>query len=149
MSISISTVSKIDTTIFQLLQQDPIRPTIDIYSRVGRNKDVFLLHNNEDIDAVACISYNDFVPINEAELFIETDHPTVVVFYSIWSYHRGMGRHLLEMAVRDISENQPHIQRIVTMSPKTDMAREFHIRNGAMVFQENLMTVNYEYTTPR
>jgi len=34
---------------------------------------------------------------------------------------------------------------VITMSPKTDMARDFHIRNGATVLRINRTTVNYEY----
>jgi hypothetical protein len=33
----------------------------------------------------------------------------------------------------------------VTLSPKTDMARRFHLKNGAAVYRENLETVNYLY----
>jgi hypothetical protein len=33
----------------------------------------------------------------------------------------------------------------VTLSPKTDMARKFHLKNGAKIFRENEETVNYEY----
>jgi hypothetical protein len=33
----------------------------------------------------------------------------------------------------------------VTLSPKTEMARKFHLKNGAEVFRENPDTVNYLY----
>ena len=44
-----------------------------------------------------------------------------------------------------LSKNKPEIQRYVTLSPKTEMAKRFHMRNGAVVFRENEDTVNYEY----
>jgi len=31
------------------------------------------------------------------------------------------------------------------MSPKTEMARNFHYKNGARLLQANEETVNYEY----
>jgi hypothetical protein len=34
----------------------------------------------------------------------------------------------------------------VTLSPKTEMARRFHLKNGAIIFRENIETINYEYT---
>jgi hypothetical protein len=48
-------------------------------------------------------------------------------------------------AVDDIRRQYPEIKRFVTLSPKTEMARRFHIKNGAVVFRENTDTVNYEY----
>jgi hypothetical protein len=38
-----------------------------------------------------------------------------------------------------------YIKRFVTLSPKTEMAKRFHLKNGAIVFRENEETVNYEY----
>jgi len=47
--------------------------------------------------------------------------------------------------VRQIKQTFPTITRFVTLSPKTEMARRFHLKNGAVVFRENEETVNYEY----
>ena len=52
---------------------------------------------------------------------------------------------MLLSAVDNIREHYPRIKRFVTLSPKTEMARRFHIKNGAVVFRENADTVNYEY----
>ena len=35
--------------------------------------------------------------------------------------------------------------RLVTLSPLTDMARKFHLRNGAVELQVNETTQNFEY----
>jgi hypothetical protein len=40
---------------------------------------------------------------------------------------------------------RPEVTTYVTLSPKTEMARKFHLKNGAEVFQENETTVNYLY----
>jgi hypothetical protein len=32
------------------------------------------------------------------------------------------------------------------LSPKTEMARKFHMKNGAVELQENDTTINYEYS---
>jgi len=47
--------------------------------------------------------------------------------------------------VRSIQEQWPTVTRFVTLSPKTDMAHRFHIRNGARMLRENADTINYEY----
>ena len=39
-----------------------------------------------------------------------------------------------------------HLNRLVTLSPLTDMARKFHLRNGAKELQVNKTSQNFEYT---
>ena len=38
-----------------------------------------------------------------------------------------------------------HLNRLVTLSPLTDMARNFHIKNGAKELQVNETPQNFEY----
>jgi hypothetical protein len=38
-----------------------------------------------------------------------------------------------------------HLNRLVTLSPLTEMARNFHLRNGAHELQVNDKTQNFEY----
>ena len=56
---------------------------------------------------------------------------------------------MLVEAVKGIQRDYPSVTRFVTLSPKTEVARRFHLRNGAIVFRENLDTINYEYTRPQ
>jgi len=131
---------------FELIAQDPVRPTIPRTERVGNNKDIFLIRDEEDnVKAITCVSYQRSVPTAETELFENCDEPQVAVFYTIWSYAPGAGRQLIFDAVKHIRENQKSINRFVTLSPKTELARRFHIKNGATVFRDNQETVNYEY----
>lgn len=132
---------------FNYIQQDPVRPNIPISSRLGTNRDIFCLVEADEVQAITCVSYQQHVPFNEATLF-ENNEPEVVVFYTIWSYTSGAGRRLLLDSVRHIHEHKPHIKRFVTLSPKTEMAKSFHLRNGASVYKENPDTVNYEYQLP-
>lgn len=129
-----------------LLSEDPVRPHIPHIDRVGDNKDIFVFRDEEDkVKAITCVSYQTEIPTNETELFQVTSEPTVAIFYTIWSYVPGAGRTLIFDAVRHIKENKLEIQRYVTLSPKTELAKRFHLRNGAVVFRENADTVNYEY----
>lgn len=108
------------------------------------------MHIDDDdrtVGAVLCAVQMDFIPTSEAQLFLPdfTPTPRISVLYSIWSYKKGAGSKLVrEYLNRDRSALT---KRIVTMSPKTTMARDFHLRNGAKVLQENEETVNYEYRT--
>jgi len=128
------------------LSQDPVRPHIPAESRVGNNKDIFVLRSDDDtVSAITCVSYQNSVPEAESELFSATGDPDTAVFYTIWSYKPGAGKELLKSSVAHIKEHRPNIRRFVTLSPKTEMAKRFHIKNGAITFRENLETTNYEY----
>ena len=138
-------IKSITDSFFSLLSEDPVRPEIPFVERIGDNKDVFVLRENDKTMAITCVSYQDFVPEAEQELFNTTNTPTVAVFYTIWSYAPGSGRQLIFDAVEHIKENRKEIGRFVTLSPKTETAKRFHLRNGAMIFRENEKTVNFEY----
>jgi hypothetical protein len=146
----IQIIKTITEQFLSLLLDDPVRPTIPHLNRVGENKDIFVFRNEDDtVKAITCVSYQCNVPTTEAELFETCSEPTIAVFYTIWSYAPGAGRQLIFDAVKYIKENKKEIKRFVTLSPKTDMARRFHTRNGAMVFRDNPETVNYEYKEVR
>jgi hypothetical protein len=67
------------------------------------------------------------------------------VFYTIWSYAAGAGRELIEQARTEIEQTHPEVKTYVTLSPKTEMARRFHLKNGAEVYRENADSINYLY----
>lgn len=139
-------LQKISEKFLSLLQQDPVRPHIPVAERVGDNKDIFVLREGDDVKAITCVSYQEDVPIHESDLFGPSgSEPGVAVFYTIWSYSPGSGRDLLLSAVKHIKANRPEVNRFVTLSPKTEMAKKFHLKNGAWTFRENPDTINYEY----
>ena len=131
--------------LFRILAEDPVRPGIPHQARIGSNRDVFVSRDQDRVLAVTCVSYQTDVPESERDLFMECDSPLVAIFYTIWSYQSGAGRDLIFQARDWIREHRPNIQRFVTLSPPTDMARKFHLRNGALVFRSNPETINYEY----
>jgi uncharacterized protein YuzE len=131
---------------FELIYQDPVRPNVPHVDRLGANKDIFVFRDEDDkVKAITCVSYQSSIPTKESELFETTDNPSIAVFYTIWSYVPGAGRALIFDAVRHIKETRPEITRFITLSPKTEMAKRFHTKNGAGVYRENDETVNYEY----
>jgi uncharacterized protein YuzE len=131
---------------FELIYQDPVRPNVPHVDRIGANKDIFVFRDEDDkVKAITCVSYQSSIPTKESELFETTDSPSIAVFYTIWSYVPGAGRALIFDAVRHIKKSKPEITRFITLSPKTEMAKRFHTKNGAGVYRENDETVNYEY----
>jgi hypothetical protein len=133
--------------LLEFIKDDPVRPEIPTDFRVSDGRIVAALaENNDDPDALVCVSFHDFVPSNVIDLNNTAKVPTTAVFYTIWSYRAGKGQQLLREAVRGIQEQYPSVTRFVTLSPKTNMAKRFHLKNGAIIFRENLETINYEYT---
>jgi hypothetical protein len=129
-----------------LLSEDPVRPNIPHVDRVGENKDIFVLRDEDNkVKAITCVSYQSSIPTRECELFEATPSPDTAIFYTIWSYAPGAGRKLIFDSVNYIKENNKNIKRFVTLSPKTELAKRFHLKNGAVVHRDNAESVNYEY----
>ena len=121
-----------------LFNDDPVRPHISAEFRTTGNRTALALNDNS---AVICCAMCADVPVSEKDL----DKPgDVAVFYTVWSYKKGAGRDIVFKAIEWAKENTTP-SRFVTLSPKTEMARRFHIKNGAFELQENSDTINYEY----
>lgn len=128
------------------IKDDPVRPEIPTTLRVVDGlAEIFVLLGESGVRAVTCVRYMDSVPSAVEEL-IDAASPTVAVFYTIWSYSTGAGRELISAARSWIEDTRQDITSFVTLSPKTDQARVFHHRNGAITLRENADTVNYLYS---
>jgi hypothetical protein len=134
--------------LLNLLADDPVRPEIPAEFRVSDTSEIFVLQDEQTLEpqAVVCVAYRSLVPGNVLELAaMPTDDTHVAVFYTIWSYKPRAGRKLIQQTRAWINRNRKNITEFVTLSPPTDMARKFHLLNGAEVFRINTETVNYLY----
>lgn len=140
-------VQRIDDPLIRLVADDPVRPEIPREFRVGPFSEIFVLSNEDGSPAAAvCCAYRAAIPTDVAELaLLPVEVPHVAVFYTIWSYQPGAGRRLITQARRWIQMNRSEINQFVTLSPPTDMARVFHLRNGAQIHRVNSDSVNYLY----
>ena len=137
----------LDDPLFAFIKDDPVRPEIPLEFRLGMRSEVMFLVDTESKEplAVLCIAFSDGVPTSLEELFVSPVNPDTAIFYTIWSYKPGAGTELVMNAVSAIQEQFENIKRFVTLSPKSEMAKKFHLKNGASIFRENEDTVNYEY----
>ena len=136
--------------LLDFIKDDPVRPEISKDFRVSDGRMVAALTDEEsNPEAMVCVSFHDFIPADVKDLDKTAQVPTTAIFYTIWSYKSGKGQELLFRAVKGIQEQYPSVTRFVTLSTKTNMARRFHLKNGAIVFRENLDTTNYEYTVEK
>jgi len=130
--------------LLEYIKDDPVRPDIPVDFRVSNNRFVAALVN-ERLEAMVCVSLHNFVPQSVDDLSVNNDDLDTAIFYTIWSYRAGAASKLLFAVVDEIRKLYPSVTRFITLSPKTEMARKFHTRNGAHVFRENEHTINYEY----
>jgi hypothetical protein len=133
-----------------LLKDDTVRPELDYDFRFSNGRECFSLSDDTNIHAIICVAYTHQVPKTVAELdeyaFNDFNDPnSIAVFYTVWSYKKGAGRDIVFMVVDLIKQTKPWVKRFVTLSPKTEMARKFHLGNGAFILSENEESVNYEY----
>ena len=124
----------------KLCEDDPVRKNIPYEWRVnGPNREIFHLEEK----AVICVAHLEGIPTTEVEL-MEYGWGTFSIFYTVWSKERGLGRQII-IDTWNLLKSQHFNNRYVTMSPKTEMAMKFHLRNGAILLQENPTTNNFEY----
>lgn len=140
------TIQDLQDNLLGLIKDDPVRPEIPVEQRVNANSKIFVLKDDNDQPiAVTCVKFLEMIPKTVEDLADTVVNTNTAVFYTIWSYAQGAGRRLIEEAQAKIKLERPEVTTYVTLSPKTEMARRFHLKNGAEVFQENETTVNYLY----
>jgi hypothetical protein len=132
--------------LLSFVSDDPVRPEIPTEFRVQDNRFIATLLVDEQPTAMVCISLHDFVPQTVEDLAKTSVEPTTCVFYTIWSYKAGSGAELLRRVLPELKAKYPTLTTFVTLSPKTELAKRFHLKNGAVVFRENQDTVNYDYS---
>jgi len=137
-------IRKISNEEHYLFADDPVRPHIESSFRILQPNETFVYSSdNKTIEAVVCVAYNDLVPSNEEEL--KKTGSSVATFYTVWSYKKGAGTEILFNALRHIKENKPMVKRFVTLSPCTEMATRFHLKNGATLLNKYEEFQNFEY----
>ena len=134
-----------------LFKDDPVRPNLTSKFRLTGNRMSFILTKDyHKPSAIVCVAYTKQVPKTEKQLEVYSIpkmsfNYDKAIFYTIWSYSKGSGKDILFSTVDWLKKKKPEIKRYITMSPKTEMARNFHLRNGAFELNSNKETINFEY----
>ena len=137
--------------------EDPVRPDLDLSFRQAYGRKIFGLRDEEkDIAAIICFAFTNQVPktIEEMDAFskdaaMQARHRAgvqgqIAIAYTVWSKKKGGGRAIVNEVYKMIKRSS-HLNRLVTLSPLTDMARNFHLKNGAKELQVNEKSQNFEY----
>ena len=134
-----------DDALSKIILDDPVRPEIALKDRIGPYSEILISMQDGVPAAAVCVKYCNTVPDTVESMLNDPGADTVAIFYTIWSYKPRAGAKLIFQARDHVMSTRPTVDKFVTLSPQTDMARRFHINNGAIVFRENINTVNYEY----
>ena len=137
--------------------EDPVRPELDLLFRQTYGRKILGLRDDEgDISAIICFAFTDEVPktVEELERFSYDSamrasrragvQGSIAVAYTVWAKKKGGGRAIINEVYKRIKKSN-HLNRLVTLSPLTKMARNFHIKNGAKELQVNETSQNFEY----
>ncbi len=138
------------------INEDPVRPELDEIFRLSYGRKIFGVEYQKKIYAIMCFGFTNEIPTNIKELdlmtkdaFLQSAHRDqnigkIAVAYTVWSKKKGGGKLIVKEVFKMIKKSN-HLNRLVTLSPLTAMARNFHLNNGATELQVNEMSQNFEY----
>ena len=136
--------------------EDPVRPELNNDFRTGYGRKIYGVEYQGYIHAVMCFAYTNKIPKSVEELEkLSTDAflqsamrdqkgGQIAIAYTVWSKKKGGGKLIVKEVFKKIKKSN-HLNRLVTLSPLTEMATNFHERNGAKLIQINKNTQNFEY----
>ena len=139
------------------VKEDPVRPELDLKFRQTYGRKILGLKDDEgEIAAIMCFAFTNEVPKTVEEMdtlsydaALQSVHRagvqgSIAIAYTVWAKKKGGGRAIVNEVYKMVKKSN-HLNRLVTLSPLTEMARNFHIKNGAKELQVNEKTQNFEY----
>tara|TARA_B100000989_G_C19493822_1_gene451039 strand:+ start:54 stop:653 length:600 start_codon:yes stop_codon:yes gene_type:complete len=135
---------------------DPVRPELNNEFRTSYGRKIFGVKYQNEIHAVMCFAFTNEIPKTVSQLdslskdaFLQSTNRgqqvgKIAIAYTVWSKKKGGGKLIVKEVYKMIKKSN-HLNRLVTLSPLTEMARKFHLRNGAIELQVNDETQNFEY----
>ena len=135
---------------------DPVRPELTNEFRTSYGRKIFGVKYQNEIHAVMCFAFTNDIPKSVIELdqfskdaFLQSvtrdqNVGKIAVAYTVWSKKKGGGKLIVKEVYKMIKKSN-HLNRLITLSPLTEMAKKFHLRNGAELLQINDQTQNFEY----
>ena len=139
------------------INEDPVRPELDNEFRTSYGRKIYGVKYKNEIHAIMCFAFTNEIPKSVDELdklskdaFLQSalrDQKVgkIAIAYTVWSKKKGGGKLIVKEVFKMIKKSH-HLNRLVTLSPLTDMATKFHLRNKAKLVRVNETTQNFEYT---
>ena len=142
------------------IDEDPVRPELDNVFRRSFGRKIYGVKYGGEIHAVMCFAYTNEIPksVEELDILSQDAHlqstlrgqnvGRIAIAYTVWSKKKGGGKLIVKEVFKKIKKSN-HLNRLVTLSPLTEMAFKFHSKNGAKLVQVNESTQNFEYEVPK
>ena len=136
--------------------EDPVRPELDNSFRTSYGRKIYGVKYKGEIHAVMCFAYTNEIPksVEELDRLSQDAHlqstlrgqsvGKIAIAYTVWSKKKGGGKLIVKEVFKKVKRSN-HLNRLVTLSPLTNMATKFHKKNGAKLLQVNEKTQNFEY----
>ena len=136
--------------------EDPIRPELDNEFRTSYGRKIYGVKYKNEIHAIMCFAFTNEVPKTVKELdnlskdaFLQSalrDQKVgkIAIAYTVWSKKKGGGKLIVKEVFKMIKKTN-HLNRLITLSPLTEMATKIHLRNKAKLISVNETTQNFEY----
>lgn len=126
---------------------DPVRPELGVSYKTYPGRKVFGLRDEAgEYVAFCCVARTWGVPYDVMSLSnLTSEEGTFYIPYTVWSLRRGAGKAIINALLDHVRQSGENIQRVVTLSPRTEMAKNFHLKNGAKEIATHVVTVNFEY----
>ena len=137
-------------------KEDPVRPELDNKFRKDWGRKIYGLKLGNETVAIMCFAFTNQIPksVYELDLFSrdaflqsatrDQNVGQIAIAYTVWSNKKGGGKLIVKEVFKMIKKSN-HLNRLVTLSPLTEMARNFHLKNGAEEIRVNEETQNFEY----
>ena len=138
------------------ISKDPVRPELDNEFRTSYGRKIYGVKYQNEIHAIMCFAFTNKIPKTVKELddlskdaFLQSalrDQKVgkIAIAYTVWSKKKGGGKLIVKEVFKMIKKSN-HLNRLVTLSPLTEMATKFHLRNNAKLISVNDTTQNFEY----
>ena len=138
------------------VSKDPVRPELDNNFRTSYGRKIYGVKYKDEIHAVMCFAFTNKIPKSVRDLdllsrdaFLQSAQRDqnvgkIAIAYTVWSKKKGGGKLIVNEVFKKIKSSN-HLNRLVTLSPLTEMATKFHSKNGAKLLQVNENSQNFEY----
>ena len=105
-------------------ESDPVRPNLGPDFKTAPGRGVFGLRSSSgEWKAFMCYARTCDVPKDVKDIETYTDESgNFCIPYSVWSKEKGSGRSIINEVLCFIGETDNGIDRVITLSPLTDMA---------------------------
>ena len=137
-------------------EKDPVRPELNNEFRTNYGRKIYGVKYKNEIHAVICIAFTNKIPktVHELDIFSrdaflqsatrDQNVGKIAIAYTVWSNKKGGGKLIVKEVFKMVKKTN-HLNRLITLSPLTEMARKFHLNNGAEEVSVNDDTQNFEY----